>query len=475
MKKMCKKVLPWSFAFLGFIGFSSADAAPELIYDGSSAPMAPAWSNAQQGTPTVVTSSGLTRFTTKTVIGSNTSDFNLYKYATGTNSFIASIRLKAYAVNNHNQLDAGLMFAVGDNFDTPFGNTTQRAAMLYIDTDAIGWADDSAPAVANDASQFHEYAIRYHNGQLDVFIDTTFDAIMAGTATPQLSRAMPPTGDTQGIIVFGDQTNDANVDSDFEVEFVKLQNLRLPTEPLQVQATTGDAQITASWAAPSYAGGSEITAYTATAFTTDTPPQTAGSCSTLATPPAAADTSCTIPGLTNGTPYIFSVQASNSAGPGPSAWLSSPATPVASVTVAQDPILLGGTVGQSYSTVITPMGGTGPYQFSIIAGRLPNGLNAELDQDGLSIRIFGVPSQSETANFTLSISDSTATQAAFFSKVGPTLTTIEQAYSITVTAAVVMPVTPTPVPSLSIVGIVLLNLLGGLLAALGLQSRRKPV
>ncbi|MEG0112543.1 MAG: fibronectin type III domain-containing protein [Comamonas sp.] len=474
MKTLFQKAAPRSLAFLGVMVFSGAHAAPLVVYEGSSAPTSPAWTRTQQGSQVVSSTAGLTRFITKTAAGSRTSEANLYKYATGTNSFIASIKLKAYAVNGHNSLDAGLMFSVGDDFSLPVGNAAQRAAMLYIDAGAIGWADDTGSA-ANDATGFHEYAIRYTNGQLDVFVDTSFDAIIAGTATPKLSRAQPSSGSAQGAIVFGDQTNDPNVDSDFEVEFVKFQNLRLPTEPRYLYAMAGDGQLSVSWVPPSYAGDSAISGYTATALTTDTPPQTAGSCSTSATPPETAASFCTISGLANGTPYIVSVQAINGTGVGASGSTDTAATPVASVAVPPTSVLANGVVGQNYNTVITPTGGRAPYQFEIIDGSLPQGLAAQLSEDGLSIRISGTPSRSETTHFTLSISDSTPTQVELMSKAGPTLTTVVQAYSITVTAAdVVVPSAATPVPSLSTWAVLLLNLLASGVAALGLRWRRMP-
>jgi hypothetical protein len=474
MKKIFLNV-PARLALLGFLAITGAHAAPQIIYDGRSPPAPAVWTPATIGSPTVASAEGLTRFTTKTAPGGRTSDTNLYKYATGTNSFIASIKLKAHSVNRHNSLDAGLMFSVGDDFTLTAGNQTQRAAMLYIDPTAIGWADDTASA-ANDASGFHEYVIRYTNGLLDVFVDTSFEAIIARTAQPLLSRAQPSSGSDRGAIVFGDQTNDPNVDSDYEVEFVKFQNLRLPTEPGYVFTETGDGQLTAYWGTPTYAGESAISGYAATALTTDTPPQTAGSCSTSATPPELAANFCTIGGLANGTPYIVSVQATNGVGVGASALTDRTATPVASVAVPEASVLANGVVGQSYNAVITPTGGQAPYQFEMIDGSLPQGLTTQLSDDGLSLRISGTPSRSETTYFTLSISDSTPAPVELAIKAGPTLTTVVQTYSITVAApdVVVMPAKATAVPSLSAWAVVLLNLLAGGLAALGLRGRKEP-
>jgi hypothetical protein len=73
-----------------------------------------------------------------------------------------------------------------------------------------------------------------------------------------------------------------------------------PDAPTGVSATSGgNASTTVSWTAPSD-GGSAITVYTATS--------NAGNSCTSAT------TSCSVTGLTNGTPYTFTVTATNSIG-----------------------------------------------------------------------------------------------------------------------------------------------------------------
>jgi hypothetical protein len=93
-----------------------------------------------------------------------------------------------------------------------------------------------------------------------------------------------------------------------------------PDAPTGVSATSGgDATSTISWIAPSD-GGSAITLYTATSNAGQT-------CST-------ATTSCSVTGLTNGTPYTFTVTATNAIGisdpsaPSSAATPSAPAAPV---------------------------------------------------------------------------------------------------------------------------------------------------
>jgi Bacterial Ig-like domain (group 3)/Fibronectin type III domain len=86
----------------------------------------------------------------------------------------------------------------------------------------------------------------------------------------------------------------------------------VPSAPNGPKAVPGSGTATVSWSAPSKLGGSPITSYAVTA----TPG--GATCST-------SGTSCSIGGLTNGTPYTFAVIARNVAGAGPSS--SAHATP----------------------------------------------------------------------------------------------------------------------------------------------------
>ena len=99
---------------------------------------------------------------------------------------------------------------------------------------------------------------------------------------------------------------------------VTITSSDVPGAPTGVQATPGNGEIVVSWTPPEDSGGSAITGYTVNF-------SPSGGVACTATPPA---TSCTIPGLDNGTTYSFTVTATNGSGSGP----ASPLTPSSSAT-----------------------------------------------------------------------------------------------------------------------------------------------
>jgi|GEM_PF-904323 len=93
--------------------------------------------------------------------------------------------------------------------------------------------------------------------------------------------------------------------------------LRTADAPTSVQASAGNAQVTVTWTAPHYNGGTAITSYTVTAHTTGTAPA----------PCVTTTTSCAFTGLANGTAYTFTVTATNGAGSSAASSASNAATP----------------------------------------------------------------------------------------------------------------------------------------------------
>jgi hypothetical protein len=87
-----------------------------------------------------------------------------------------------------------------------------------------------------------------------------------------------------------------------------------PGAPTNVTAVAGNGSADVSWNAPASDGGSAITGYTATSAPDGLTCQT-------------TDTMCTVIGLTNGTPYTFTVAATNDIGTGTASDPSNSVTP----------------------------------------------------------------------------------------------------------------------------------------------------
>jgi hypothetical protein len=122
-----------------------------------------------------------------------------------------------------------------------------------------------------------------------------------------------------------------------------------PGAPTAVTASPGNTQATVTWTAPSN-GGSAITNYTVTSSPGGL---TANS----------GSTSATVPGLTNGTAYTFTVTATNSVGTGPSSAPSAPVTPISGSVKSNS--AEGGTSGTSATAANS--GGASGTAFSVFS------------------------------------------------------------------------------------------------------------
>ena len=116
---------------------------------------------------------------------------------------------------------------------------------------------------------------------------------------------------------------------------LEVTNATVPSTPLNLVATPGDAEITIAWAAPTSNGGAAIIGYEVQLDS--------GSWNT------ATGLTHTFTGLTNGTPYTLSVRAVNSVGKGTEAMTT--ATPIAAATVPGVPLNLVATPGDAEITI----------------------------------------------------------------------------------------------------------------------------
>jgi hypothetical protein len=114
-----------------------------------------------------------------------------------------------------------------------------------------------------------------------------------------------------------------------------------PGKPSAPAASAGNAEATITWDAASDNGGSAITGYTVT--TVEDPTKTC-------TPSPATALTCTVTGLTNGTPYTFTLVASNVVGPSVASDPSNSATP-ATVTEPGKPAAPTAVAGDASATV----------------------------------------------------------------------------------------------------------------------------
>jgi hypothetical protein len=148
-----------------------------------------------------------------------------------------------------------------------------------------------------------------------------------------------------------------------------------PSAPVGPTAVPGNGSVAVSWSPPASNGTGTITGYTVTAAP-------GGKTCVWTSGPL----SCTVTGLTNGTPYRFSVTATNSAGTGPSATTAAAYLPAGSgfhvyasppVVEQKTPVTISATgatasssltltvVGRASATVTTDAFGAGYHSFTI--------------------------------------------------------------------------------------------------------------
>jgi hypothetical protein len=112
-------------------------------------------------------------------------------------------------VNPHNSFDSAA--AIMGSYGGGAGVGNDRDEMIYLDGDAIGWADDTQSFnVSVENNEFHTYVL-------------AVDASGTATVTVDGVNALTRNGFLyNGAIAVGDQTNDPNVDSALRIRSVTL-------------------------------------------------------------------------------------------------------------------------------------------------------------------------------------------------------------------------------------------------------------
>jgi len=226
-------------------------------------------------------------------------------------------------------------------------------------TNAVGSSAESAPsaAVTPVSAPGAPTAVTAAPGDTQATVSFTAPASDGGspitsytvTSTPGGLTATCPsspcivTGLTNGTsYTFTVHATNAVGDSAQSVPSPSVSPAALPGAPTNVGATAGDGQASVSFTAPASDGGSAITSYTVTS-------SPGGLTATCASSP------CVVTGLTNGTAYTFTAQATNAIG----ASAASSASPAVTPLGAPSAPSVTATVGDGQVTVSFAAPGNG--------------------------------------------------------------------------------------------------------------------
>lgn len=150
----------------------------------------------------------------------------------------------------------------------------------------------------------------------------------------------------------------------------------VPSAPTNVSATRGNASATISWSASTATACNPVTSYVVTASPGG---QTA----------TTTSTSTLVSGLTNGTPYTFTVRATSANGPGPA---SAPSNSVTPATTPGQPLNVTATAGDRSATITwsAPASNGGGAITAYTVTSSPGGLTSGVGGSTLSTQISGL-------------------------------------------------------------------------------------
>jgi hypothetical protein len=201
-------------ANIGADAASAPDAAgcqPKMLLVGGTDVAPQGWATVMQAPASVTYGPDYVHLQTSTTTGATTSGQLLLNYPGAIDAgkpFKLQVVMLVESVNPHNQFDSAA--AIMGSFTPPFGAGNDRNQMIYLDSDKVGWADDTPPpftvSVANNA--YHTYELSVDAGNV---AHVSVDGIPALTRTGFVWN---------GAIAIGDQTNDVNVDSGLRIRSV---------------------------------------------------------------------------------------------------------------------------------------------------------------------------------------------------------------------------------------------------------------
>ncbi|AKF86664.1 hypothetical protein MFUL124B02_31120 [Myxococcus fulvus 124B02] len=170
------------------------------------------WTVVSEGPSTLSYGADHVRLATSTITGERSSGRLLITREDafdGTRPFRLEVTLQVETVNRHNTLDSGA--AILGGITPPFGTAVERSKMVYLDSAAIGWADETQSAafpVVDGAYHVYEFAV-----------DAAKVATVSVDGVAKLTRN---NFTSNGTLAIGDQTEDPSVDGAMRIKSVDL-------------------------------------------------------------------------------------------------------------------------------------------------------------------------------------------------------------------------------------------------------------
>lgn len=243
---------------------------------------------------------------------------------------------------------------------------------------------------ATDVGAAYSTTLTHDGGTGPFSFAVTAGALPDGLALDPATGVVSGTATTRGDHTFSVTITDALGQTDTRAATLAVR--AVPAAPAIGAATASTAAAVVRWTAPTDDGNSPVTGYVVT-------PYVDGAAQTPVTAGATA-TRVSVPGLTPGTTYTFTVAAVNAVGTGPVSAQSTTVVPNAGPVITNG--LRDGEVSVAYSRQLTDSGGTGDSTYTVSSGTLPDGLT--LSSAGL---LAGTPTAAGSFTFRVRVTDAT--------------------------------------------------------------------